>query len=403
MARIASSGFELNSAAANIEFGILSTPTISSTTVRSGGFSGRISSLVSATNMSFQLTHHSSDNNGPLFYRFYLRIATLPTGNNDIFAIRNTASTSMATVALTSTGTLRLQTSTATLVGSASPALNTGVWYRVEVKIDNTGGAGAGVLVGKLDGIEWASTSAATFATGVAKVQYGGNINSEAQTQGDWFFDDVAVNDATGTSQNSWPGSGKIIHLLPDSAGDVNTFATQTGGTVGAANNFSRVKEVPPDDATTFNGSNILNQEDLLNCAASGLAATDSIKVVQVGGRFRNNIADATTALKFEVEKTGSGTKTQSVAIVPNTTSWNTLQAASPFATYNITLYLDPDGNYWTNTTLDSMQIGYKITTGGTNRVEVTSVWALVEYDPVTMPLVATIGQPTFVTAIVSV
>lgn len=618
MARLASTGFELNSVTSGVEFGISGSPTISSTTVRSGLYAGRISSLTTLTEMSFQQTFGASDGNGPFYMRVYLNIATLPSANNDIIGFHTSAGVLISSIALSSTGTLILRNGPTTAVGSPSAALSTGTWYRIEWLIDNTGGVGAGVLTALVDGVQFASSSSITLAAGVSKARVGGNLNNEAQTQGDWFFDDWAINDSTGSFQTSYPGSGKIVHMVPDTSGDVNTFATQTGGISGSGNNYTRVLEVTPDDATTFNGSSTLNQEDLFNVSSlinqgtisldastnsgektsvssvsythtggtltngavyvrtmtrgaslanitisgityGGVAMTnqssqnyadvdagrlrveiwklpapangsqtvavtyggtvnftvvdtitlnqvdqattsensggnnaagqaspisnsvttitknawildavysktggaitkgasqtqdtnvavnsggdqvgtshrgpiatpastamswtyvtaddyaqtmvvvkpyngfdvlpsDVINVVQVGFRFRNSTADATAVVKAEIEKTGSGTITQSSGITPNTTSWNSLQTAAPFAKYNITTYQDPDSANWTQSTIDTMQIGYKLTTGpGTagRRIDITKVWALVDYTPASGHLLPLMG-----------
>ena len=73
---------------------------------------------------------------------------------------------------------------------------------------------------------------------------------------------------------------------------------------------------------------------------------------------------------------------------MPNSTTWKT-NATTTTLGYPITAYTDPDGAAWTNTTLDSMQIGYKLTTApGTagRRIDVTTIWAYVDYTPGTPP-----------------
>jgi hypothetical protein len=105
----------------------------------------------------------------------------------------------------------------------------------------------------KVDGASaFASSSTRSLSSGIRQFLLGGNLNSEAQTTGDWFFDDLAINDNTGSFQNSYPGEGKIIHLKPNAAGDSNGFSVQVGGTVGSSNNYTRVNEVTPDDATSY-------------------------------------------------------------------------------------------------------------------------------------------------------
>ena len=90
---------------------------------------------------------------------------------------------------------------------------------------------------------------------------------------------------------------------------------------------------------------------------------------------------DATTKITFEIEKAAVGTLALSTAVAPNSTAWTTRNRANQLGT--IVLYKDPDNvNAWTQATLDTMQIGFKLTTGGTNKIIVTSMWASVDYVP---------------------
>src|SRR3990172_6946830 len=76
----------------------------------------------------------------------------------------------------------------------------------------------------------------------------GGNRRSEAQTQGEWYFDDIAINSSTGSFQNSYPGAGRIVALRPNAAGDSADFAR--GGTDSGAN-WSQTDEVTPTVRTS--------------------------------------------------------------------------------------------------------------------------------------------------------
>lgn len=392
MARLFSSGFELNSLTAAMEWDAAVGVTISSTTVRSGVYSGRVSSLVSGTNQRFRNQFKASQNSGPFYIRFYLNVATLPSAENRIFALSNSTTNGTgvaAYITLDNTGALRLYDSSG-VIGSPSPVLSTATWYRIEMLFDATPANGSKIVRARINGTEFAASTTETIANGINNMYLGGNLNSEAQTTGDWFFDDIALNDTTGSFQTTYPGRGKIIHLKPNAAGDSNTFAVQVGGTAGAANNFTRVNEVPPDDATTYNGSAVLSQEDLFNIADSGLLQTDIVRLVSIGGRFADLVsADATTAFKLEVIKTSGGTKLQSATIVPNSTTWKTNATATPW-TYPITAYQDPDNINWNQSTLDSMQIGYALTAANVQTIAVSNVWALVEYTNATGGLLLT-------------
>lgn len=394
MARLWSCGFELQSTTSGVEFDSFigsgsPTITISTSIVRSGAASLRIHPTT--THSAFLYQFKSSNSTGNFLCRFYMNITTLPTsitgvasgGNSDI-TVMGFAATNNGTwceLTIDASGVLRIYRdgSDRVVVGTSS-ALSTGVWHMIDVGY----GSANSYVEARIDGVSFGSTTSAPGLSGVAKIVLGiGFLAEDCST--DIFYDDVAVNDTTGSFQTSWPGSGKIIHLKPNATGDANAFSFQNGGTAGSANNFTRVNEVPPDDATTRNGSATLNNEDLFNVGDSGIAANDTVNVVAVGGRYSDNIADATAAFKFEIEKTASGTITQSAAIIPNSTTWRTNTNAAP-KNHPIILYQDPDGAAWTQTTLDSMQIGYKLTTAGTNRIQLSNVWALVDYTPFVAP-----------------
>jgi hypothetical protein len=414
MARIDVQTFDANSTTANILGGdIFSGATISTTHARTGTYAMRVSSLASTVAQGYLKKWLGSTAAGPYYLKFGIYVVTLPSSSNTIVQF-NGASGSLGTTArcyitLESNGTLILRNATGTQIGSASAAINDSTFHVVELKHDGTPASGSRIIEGRLDGSVFATSSAQSQGNPLA-YSVGGNLASEAQTTGEWWIDDVALNDSTGTAQTGYPGLGRQLYLVPNAAGDVNSFATQTGGTAGAGNNFTRVNEVPPNDATSFNGSSTLNQEDLFNVTDSGIGASDTVNAVLVGIRVRNNTADVTSAIKAEIEKTGSGTISQGTAIIPNTTSWNTNGTSTP-RNYTLVLYKDPDGTDWTQTTLDSMQIGYKLTAVGVNRVEVTAVWAVVDYTPsggqtasaTAIASTAALGAPTLSPGVVTI
>src|SRR5260221_1072374 len=129
MARMMSSGFELDTITGNIDCdGSSGSPTISTTTVHGGTYSGRITSLGSGTAKFFRFAYNSSAGNGPFYFRFYINIAVLPSAENRIFATSNTSTNNSglsAYITLDNTGALRLYDSTG-VIGSVSPVLSTG-------------------------------------------------------------------------------------------------------------------------------------------------------------------------------------------------------------------------------------------------------------------------------------
>jgi hypothetical protein len=79
--------------------------------------------------------------------------------------------------------------------------------------------------------------------------------------------------------------------------------------------------------------------------------------------------------------KTTAGTKTQSAALIPNSVTWATNAVTFPFNP-PLTTYADPDSATWTQATLDTMQIGYKLTATNTRTIAISNILL-----PLTMPL----------------
>jgi hypothetical protein len=314
------------------------------------------------------------------YLRVYVRIDSLPAATITIIRLADDSSNRCAQIQLTSTGTLILQDINGTQVGSPSTARTIGVWYRIELELDATSSPGS--LSARIDG-------ATAFASGASSAQAPWSrvvLGPVTTTTCDLYFADVAINDVSGSLQNSWPGDGVVITKAPSAAGDANAW-NNTANTAGGTGNFDLVNELPPNDATDMVQGGTLNIEDLYNLPSFGVGANDTINVVMVGARFRNNIADATAAFKLECEKTSGGTIYQSAAIIPNSTSWRTNDPNVP-RNYPIILHLDPDGSAWTPGTLDSMQVGIKQTATGTNRLQMSSIWAAVDYTPAAAPAV---------------
>lgn len=384
--RLFTSGFELN-VGINIttdqdkEWHVDSTgQTIVTSPVRSGNYALKARGGDGTEQLYFQFL--SANNNGPIFSRVYLRIESYPDVRTSIIETTAITGSTGAGIFLNDDGSLQLFDANG-LIGSPSSPLSLNTWYMIETKVDRTGGTSRHIIEAKLDGVVFATSNTRNISSGVARIYVGVNLENDGAATGVWYFDDVAVNDSSGSFENSYPGEGSVIALRPNAAGDSNSFATQTGGTAGSSNNYTRVNEVSPDDATTYNGSSTLNEEDFFNIEDSGIDPTDIIKLVSLGMRFRNSTADATGAFKVQAKKATGGTVSQSDAIIPNSTTWKS--NGKTLFTSPLTLYQDPDNIDWTPTTLDSMQIGYKQTANpGTagRRIDISSIWATVEFKP---------------------
>ncbi len=390
MARLWQSGFELNSTASNMEFSSAN-GVIQATTVRSGGFAGQITSLSSGSAKGFAYQFATPAANGPYFFRIYINIATLPSAANRIISLNNTSGltgTSEISIKLTNAGVLQLFNGV-TQIGSNSAVLSTNTWYCIEIKFDNTGGAAAGIAEARIDqGTAFATASNLTIAAGILELSIGGNLLFEAQTTGNWFFDDLAINDSTGTKQTGYPGSGKIIHLKPAANGDTVQWATGNGGTGTApTGNYTRVQDVPPDDATTYNQNHTLNNLDhfTLDATPAAISSGDTINVVQVNVRSGNSDGVNTgDDIQAQLESQASGTLVSGSTIAGTSSTTFRTNGLTTVQNPTLTSYTDPQGGgAWTKALLDTAQAGYKTTATHIVATRVSTVWVSVDSTPV--------------------
>ena len=400
MARIATLGFELQSVTAGVEIDATqisgtSTLTIDTTTKHGGAASLKAANTGAAANAYAQYGFIAANGNGPYYVRFNLYLSASVTGGaSAIFVLTDSTTARKLQVKLTTTDTLELWDSAAQ-IGSDSVALAHSVWHSVKMRYYNNTTSGKLELELVVDGVTVATTTTSTNTGGIQKLE----IGPHEQTGWILYYDNIAVNDTTGSNETGYPGEGLVIMLKPNAAGDANTFATAVGGTAGAANNYTRVNQVPTDDVTSYNGSNTLNQTDMYKCGASGLQSTDVVNVVHVGVRFNKSGSSTGSAFKVQIEKAAAGTKAQSVAITPSAQAWVSNANALPWGAYPITEYLDPDGvSKWTQATLDTMQIGMIVTSAQTRLDWVTGIYAVVDYTPTTVKTITGIARITAVT-----
>jgi hypothetical protein len=207
------------------------------------------------------------------------------------------------------------------------------------------------------------------------------------------YADDYATNDHTGTSQNSWPGSGKIVHLNPDLAGDTLQWQSSASATQGTAT-LAAIQEVTPDDATSYNKRTTnaptttpVDDWNVGSSSGAGIAASDAISLVAIG--FRGGAISTTASgrsIKTRAKSAASGTVSSSATIPVNVNGWCTWHAAAATQFYQHYIYTDPTTAVaWTPTgtnSLDNMQIGYQADVSSANEIRVSTVWALVEYVP---------------------
>lgn len=377
MARLFSSGFELNSLTAAVEFEtITGAPTIVTSPVRSGTYA------LNATGGANDVRHPISQStlNGPLYMRVAIYVTTLPSAITTIMVFLNNATT-RGRIRMATDGSLELWDA-ANKKGSSSAALSLNTWYYVELSFFNNTVSGSGEVEGRLNGSSFATATAAVTTGAVNIVAVG---NASAATTFNATFDDWAVNDSSGSAQISWPGDGKIIHLHPNAAGD-NAQGSRGGADSGS--DWGQLDEVTPNDATDYyilDATNDIIDVNVESATGAGIGASDTITLVAVGIRMTGADTSGNHQGQARIKSASGGTTTTANHSSVNTATWYTQNNATGAKRYVLNSYTDPTTTVaWTPTgtnSLENMQIGVAAP-DATPDVWVSTLWALVEYVP---------------------
>ena len=373
MARILTNGFELNSMTQGMEwFGSHHTGSIVTSTVNNSTYAYRNnpSAASQRTQMGFPTTGIKT-----AYARFHYYAVTAPAANSQIFAFTDSSLLSYLTLIRGTGSGIKVMNSANTQVGS-SYALSTGQWYLIEVGIFSN--STTGTIDVKVDGSTIVSVTGEN--TNGADIR-GIALGASAALTHEYYIDNLAVNDTSGSYQNSWVGPGYVICLRPNAAGDSTNY---TRGGTDSGTNYGQVDEVTPNDITDYVVSSTTNHIDMYNVGASGIGSGDTVNVVHVGYRIANITSDGIAVIEPRIIKTSGGTVTTGTASGSlSSTVWRSNGGSTTaFNPYPINAYQDPDAAAWTQSTLDSMQIGFKTTNGGTNGIAVSAVWAMVDYTP---------------------
>lgn len=381
------SGFELNSATSGIEWTtVVGTPAVNTTQPRSGTYSAEVATTTAATEY-FELTTASMAAGDVWSFRAYIYISDAP--DTDTWVLGGCSTVNVNTgfaVRLNADRTLSLVSDcpTPVVTGSASSAIPLNEWHYIEIQgVFDTDACDA-----RLDGSSFASGTC-TGNIDSNRFRVGVGINGTTVANATIYFDDVAFNDDNGTSQTSWPGEGSIVHLKPNADGDADVATTSAAGCTNGEGRWDCIDEVTPDDATTqFYMTGTTSLVDVGIEDPSLPDSNDTITLVAVGARIRTfNTCSATTGAgnyRNRIKSQASGTTATGSLVTVNSSTFLTHGAAP--TTYNLVQYVDPQaGGAWTQTLLNSTQIGIATTDGNPDTC-VTTLWAAVEYVPVAPP-----------------
>lgn len=379
MARLFTSGFELNSLTAGIEFtnrNLATSPIVIQSTIKnSGTYALKAPGGTNLGQNSVYYTFSSSNTTGVWFAKTDFYSEGTPPVNTLILMIADSTGSQIAAIRYKTNGDIALLDNG--LTERATTTLTASAWHTIELKLDNTPASGSRIVEGRLDGSSFGSYSSSTAGT-ASRLYIGTNLNNGAgyTTSNSYYFDNIALNDDTGSFQNSWVGEELLAFNTVTGAGD-NT---------GMSGSYANVDDIPPNDATDYISSATLNATSDFVLGNMGLSSTDTINVVSMA--FRAIGTNATSSLNAivvgRIKASSGGTVEEGAAFQGNNSVWVTTGVGaigSRFVLYDLP---GASTTAWSASDLDGShaQVGIRVSTGNISATRVTSIWVYVGYTP---------------------
>lgn len=158
------------------------------------------------------------------------------------------------------------------------------------------------------------------------------------------YVDDIALNDTSGSVDNSWCGNGYVVPMAVTGNGDSSQL---TGSDGNSTDNYLLVDEVPPN-ATDYVEGSVVDQRDLYQLANVSLPAGMTVSRVIVESRSMDT-AGLGGLIALEIKTVGteylSADMTLAGSYAPIRAEW-TLNPATGLA--------------WTQSDLDTLQAGVR-------------------------------------------
>lgn len=190
-----------------------------------------LKSLLVKGNSSFAIraTKVLATSQSEIYFRAYVKVKINEADNgNEVLALVDTSDNYvMSLYSNLASGSYDLKVKT----GGSYQSVVTGItlvseqWYKIDFyfKVGN----GIGAYEFKIDDVSQDSGSSDNTGTNNVKLIAFGH--GTAGCEDEYYFDDLALNDTTGTINNSWCGAGTIIGLKPNGAGNYSQWDSCKG------------------------------------------------------------------------------------------------------------------------------------------------------------------------------
>src|SRR3954452_14348133 len=206
------------------------------TTFRSGKAS--ILCAGTAASTSFRAWAFTAPALGAQVYgRAHFQVDALPAVDAEIADLVTGANANLISVRLTTAGTVQLwnEAAAAQIGVDSTTVITPGQWYRLQLRLlINTGAVDQAELLISDDGAQAVDESISGTALTVSDTHAArfraGWLGVPGATVSMWL-DDLAVNDSTGTKQNTFAGDGRVIVLPCGGSTAVGSWTNCAGGT----------------------------------------------------------------------------------------------------------------------------------------------------------------------------
>ena len=359
-------GFETGAGGADNE-GVLTGAgaTIQTTTKRTGDYALRINPTTTATayfSLVVLYLANGIESIGTLItdarYRFYIRIAALPSAAEPILQARNVSALKFE-LRLGSDGKLTALDSVLASLGTGSTVLSTNTWYRIEVLVGTGASASWEVLIDGVSELSGATGNLTTTGSFAARLGKGTNRNGSGY---DAYYDDAAISDS------AYPGAGACACLRPNGDGNYTAWT----GT--STNVDDLTSQAGHDTDTTFINSSTITQAEtvaLESCADRGISGTiNCVKSIVVVRDISN-----TTNIQMRTRVTSPGTADTDTTDIDPGATYRTLGQVLP---------TNPSGGAaWQTAGVDSLEVGVEHNQAQARELRCTLVCAMVDFTPI--------------------
>jgi len=345
--------------------------TAGTTSPHSGTYRGDTGSTANSSFVRRALA--SNVTSGTVYTRGYFSSSTVaPSGNIDLIReLDSTNATLAVAVTLLTTGKLRLFAGSDSTTADSTAALTANTWYRIELRVlvsDTVGELELRYYLGDsttpVQTLGPLTSKDTNPGAGLNLFQFGKNQS----VSGTISMDDIAINDDSGSFQNSWAGPGKIALMKPD--GDTSVFWTKAGSTP-AATNFGGVSEVPgaPDDGVTYNEDSGTTNVDELSLSDLPAEVTSNATIILADYYTKTQAGANSQVLRLRMwDDTGTPTDGPTIALTNG--SWT-------IATTSQHQVFDTTGK--SKAALNAFSAGY-VGSSGASAKRVTTLWVNVEW-----------------------